>query len=76
MPYDIGQTGIIESTDEHIADILKAHKGGFKFSPLSGVGIDDALNGNNLDIIKVEAKKQLKAEGITNYNVLINNEKL
>ncbi len=67
---DFSQKGMIESDTQHVEDTLKSRNGWFKFDPQFGIGIDDMISGNlEKKILQNRLSTQLKAQGITNYEV-------
>lgn len=65
-----------ESTEQHQQDILIAHKGEFRLSPLVGVGISDILNDDGFGENLQEVQRQFEMDGMSIEQVRVKGQEL
>jgi hypothetical protein len=65
-----------ESTEQHQQDLLIAHKGEFRLSPLVGVGIADILNDEGFGENLQEVQRQFEMDGMTISQMRVNGQEL
>ena len=55
---------VVESTNQHKYDILKASQGDFKQSPLVGVGLIRYINSEDGDMMLRDISRQMQQDGM------------
>jgi hypothetical protein len=65
-----------ESTKQHQQDLLIAHKGEFRLSPLVGAGISDSLNDNGFGENLQEVQRQFEMDGMTIEQIRVDGQEL